>query len=283
MEMRDFATRLGNEIERRGQIIVSRFYLLTEALGGMWNDPKRVTQWIINNATRLGNDWSAFTSSVFFATLPIGAVFWWGFLIFEVVDITFTAWFDSLFLHFQILTAVALFAILGVYAVRTWNRVRNLFSSPFEDHRPNLKPGNMRQEQDRSIEEQRKLKYRYWLWGVAINFTFTYVIFWTEEKGAPIYELTFPYPFPDILTDMAGHLSLIWFLEWGGDIVSALTLGEGIGLFLAVLLPAGLIGYGIQLHIGHVKARDNFRLSNGVIEVGKIIWLVLFLGISLFL
>ena len=281
MVREDFATRLGNEVERRTQIIVSRFCLLREALGGMRNDPKRVTQWVINNATALGNDWSAFTSSVFFATLPIGAVFWWGFLLFRVADTTFRDWFDSVFLHFQILTVVALFAILGVYAVRTWNRVRNLFSSPFEGYRPNFESGNANQDQDRSIEEQRKLKYRYWLWGIAINFVFTYIIFWAEERGTPIYELKFPYTFPDILTDMAGYLSLIWFLEWGSDIVSALTLGEGFGLFLAVLLPAGLIGYGIQLHIGHVKARDNFRLSNGMIELGKIIWLVLFLGASL--
>lgn len=283
MSVGDYRDRIEDKLDQFWQAVDDRTRILGAAIKEMPADPRRVSHWVVEHFIELLSDWVALSSSVYYASLPTVLATFWPFIAYELFGLTEPEWYSMLYFHAQAITAVALIAILGIYAVRTWNRIRNLLSSPFESDAPNLDSEVDSTERDtQSIEENRRKKYRYCLWGILIHISSLRFIIWLEDQGYAPTEITFPLSIPAIAEPFTKEMgSSVWFVDGVNRLAGSLTLGESLILLWGLLIPAGLIGYGIQLHIQQVKRKTEYDTAEYGIEIAKSIWVVLFVLILL--
>lgn len=274
MADRDVRERVEVDINNRIDTTRERIHLFYNAIKRMPEDPLRVARWSKENIYKLGNDLSAFISSIFIVTFPIGILFIGGAVPILIFDFPSPDWFETVFGHFKLFTGIALFAVAGIYAVRTWNRIRNLLTSPAEAKQPRFQTEQdyEREDLEHSTENQRQLKYRYWLWGILCHFIFITVFDRLQQWGYSVTEWRFPYSIPSFVGSFTKEMSVIWIVDGLRAVATGLTLGQAIGILLIFAIPAGLIAYGLQIHIDYLKSREDWNIIDGVLELGKLLW-----------
>lgn len=240
--------------------IVNRLQLLYEIVLEIPTDLVRWGIWTEGFLQTLVEDWYAFSSTVLFATLPMGVYF--GFIVLHewIGGTSGLSPLEPIEEPLAIFTGTVLLGVGATYAVRTWSRFRLLLRSPLVSSKPGYEPTELEKRASSfSKSVYRKDKYRYCFWGTTLHLLSLWSLIALENRGFSLQDMALPFSTPSFLRDFVSVMPTHWIIEGGQKLVGDLTLGEGFALAVVFLIPAWLFAYAVQKHILQIKTGDGVK------------------------